>query len=90
MYTGYQEMYNDFNDFEVEITVPNNFAVWGTGELENAEDVLNEKYYNRYLKALTSDEVINIIDSFGSRITASIAVFGPRYFIALTISNRYS
>jgi len=63
MYTGYQEMYNDFNDFEVEITVPNSFAVWGTGELENAEDVLIEKYYNRYFKALTSDTVINIIDS---------------------------
>ena len=63
MYTGYQEMYNDFNDFEVEIIVPNNFAVWGTGQLKNAENVLTKKYYNRYLKALTSDEVIHIVDS---------------------------
>ncbi|MBT8381316.1 MAG: M1 family metallopeptidase [Ignavibacteria bacterium] len=62
-YTGYQEMYNDFSDFEVEINVPNNFAVWSTGELKNPEDVLTEKYLNRYLKAQTSDEVLNIVDS---------------------------
>jgi aminopeptidase N len=63
MYTGYQEMYNDFSDFEVEITVPNNFAVWSTGELRNPENVLTEKYLNRYSIAQTSDEVINIVDS---------------------------
>ena len=62
-YTGYQEMYNDFSDYEVEISVPNNFAVWSTGELRNPENVLTDKYLSRYLKAQTSDEVINIVDS---------------------------
>ncbi len=62
-YTGYQEMYNDFSDYEVEISVPNNFAVWSTGELRNPENVLTDKYLNRYLKAQTSDQVINIVDS---------------------------
>ena len=63
MYTGYQEMYNDFSDFNVEITVPNNFAVWSTGELSNPEKVLTEKYLERYLTAQYSDDIINIIDS---------------------------
>jgi hypothetical protein len=62
-YTGYQEMYNEFSDYEVEITVSNDFAVWATGELKNPEKVLNEKYLNRYINAQTSDEIIYIVDS---------------------------
>ncbi len=62
-YTGYQEMYNEFCDFEVNISVPNNFAVWATGKLKNPEQVLTKKYLNRYLDAQISDKVINIVDS---------------------------
>lgn len=60
-YHGYAEMYNEFNNFNVEITVPNNFGVWATGLLQNPSDILNEKYLERFDQAHISDEVINII-----------------------------
>ena len=61
-YTGLQEFYNDFNNYEVGITVPKDFLVWATGELENAGDVLTKSYYKKYIKALNSDEVISIVN----------------------------
>ena len=61
VYKGFAEMYNDFNNFEVEITVPQNFGVWATGMLKNPEQILAGKYLDRYKSALGSDEVVNII-----------------------------
>ena len=40
-YGGQEEFYNDFSNFDVSITLPNNFGVWATGELQNPEEVLN-------------------------------------------------
>ena len=60
-YSGQQEFYNDFSNFDVEITVPNSFAVWAAGILQNPEELLNEKYLERYNLAYQSDEVIRII-----------------------------
>jgi hypothetical protein len=61
VYTGFAEMYNDFNNYEVEITVPQNFGVWATGMLQNPEEILNREYLERYRSALKSDTVINIV-----------------------------
>ncbi|RPI71403.1 MAG: M1 family peptidase [Ignavibacteriales bacterium] len=60
-HTGEQEFYNDFSDYEVEITVPNNFGVWSTGTLQNPEEVLEDEYLIRYNKARNSDNIINIV-----------------------------
>ena len=60
-YVGEQEFYNDFCNYNVEISVPDNIAVWSTGTLQNPEEVLTEKYLERYKKALISDEIIHII-----------------------------
>ena len=62
-YSGSAEFYNDFGNFDVEITVPQNFVVWATGLLQNPEQVLNKKYADRYSAALSSDSIIHIIDS---------------------------
>lgn len=62
-YTGQQEFYNDFSNYDVEITVPNTFGVWATGKLQNPFDVLNDKYFNRYNNAQTSDDIIHIVDT---------------------------
>ncbi len=60
-HNGEQEFYNDFSNFDVEITVPNTAGVWGTGILQNPDEVLSSEYLNKYKKAWTSDEVINIV-----------------------------
>jgi hypothetical protein len=62
-YTGTAEFYNDYGDFEVSVTLPENYIVWATGVLKNPEKVLREKYLNRYRQALTSNDIIQIVDS---------------------------
>jgi hypothetical protein len=59
-YNGTQEMYNDFSDFEVSITVPDSFVVWATGELQNGEELLQPEVWANYQKAATTDEVIQM------------------------------
>ncbi len=60
-YTGGQEFYNDFCNYEVKIKVPRNFVVWATGRLQNVDEVLQNKFVKRYKKALTADEIIHVI-----------------------------
>ena len=60
-FTDAQEFYNDFNDYNVSITVPKNFLVWGTGDLQNASDLLQPAFLSKFNKSFTSDEVINVV-----------------------------
>jgi hypothetical protein len=62
-YSGTQEFYNDFGDFEVEITVPGDFIVWGTGLRQNMDEVLDDKYIERYEEASESDSIIHIVSA---------------------------
>ncbi|MBC7891285.1 MAG: hypothetical protein H7Y12_03655, partial [Sphingobacteriaceae bacterium] len=59
-YTGQQEFYNEFADYDVTINMPQGFQVWATGEWQNAKDVLNPAYYSRWEKAHSSAEVISV------------------------------
>jgi len=60
-YTGQHEFYNDFCSYDVEITVPNKFAVWATGILQNPQDVFTDEYLKRYKLANQSDKLVKII-----------------------------
>lgn len=60
-YMGFDEFYNDYGDFHVEITVPGDYLVWCTGDLTNAADVLNEKYIQLIQTASDSDRIIDVI-----------------------------
>ncbi|MBC8110910.1 MAG: M1 family metallopeptidase, partial [Verrucomicrobia bacterium] len=60
-YTGQQEFYNDFSNFDVEITMPNSHLVWATGVWQNPDEILKTEISDRYRKALNSDEVIKIV-----------------------------
>ena len=62
-YSGIAEFYNDFGNFDVAITVPQHFVVWGTGTLLNAAQVLNTRYSHRFLNASNTDNIVHIIDS---------------------------
>ncbi len=59
-FTDQQEFYSDFNDYDVSVTVPPNFIVWGTGTLLNAESVLMPETAQRFRASLTSDETVHV------------------------------
>jgi len=61
-YAGAVEFYNDINNYEVDITAPQNFIVWGTGLYENLDEVLKPHLVERYKEAWESDGLIRIIN----------------------------
>lgn len=68
------EFYSDFNDYTVNITVPNNYIVWGTGTLQKPETVLQPEYLKRFKESLTSDKTIRIAtkeDLASRKVTAN-------------------
>ncbi len=60
-FEGIVEFYNDFNNYDVKITVPDGYAVWATGHLENESEVFTPEIVRRLQKVRKSDEVINVI-----------------------------
>jgi hypothetical protein len=60
-YLGMVEFYNDFNNYDVKITVPEKHMVWATGDLQNADKILKPAILERYTKAIDSDDVTQII-----------------------------
>lgn len=70
------EFYSDFNDYSVNLTVPKNYIVWGTGTLLNPNAVLQPTYLQRYQQSLNSDEIIHVVtqqDLQAKNITAQNA-----------------
>ncbi|NJD21798.1 MAG: M1 family metallopeptidase [Melioribacter sp.] len=61
-YTGQVETYNDFSNYDVELTVPKNFLVWATGVLINPREVLSTEVYKKYKNAYDSQEIVRIVD----------------------------
>jgi len=75
-YTGAEEFYNDFDQFNAEITVPGGYGVWATGDLKNASDVFQEQVVTRLNAAEKKDEVIDVItdqDLAAKRVTKNNA-----------------
>ncbi len=71
-FTDQQEFYSDFNDYTLNVTVPQNFVVWATGTLQNPG-----KYCNRICQtfpaSMKSDSTIHIAtlkDMQSNKVTA--------------------
>ncbi|MEP7168438.1 MAG: M1 family metallopeptidase, partial [Bacteroidota bacterium] len=62
-YLGNNESYFDFGNFNAEVTVPKNYVVWATGELQNATEVFREGIVQKINNAKISDKKIFVIDS---------------------------
>ena len=62
-YLGQGEFYLEYGTFDVEITVPRDFVVVATGELQNDAVVWTEEQRLRLSQALRSAETIAIIDA---------------------------
>ncbi|MBB6235729.1 hypothetical protein HDC90_000329 [Pedobacter sp. AK013] len=60
-YTGAEEFYNDFDQFNVSITVPGAYGVWATGDLKNPSEVFQNDIVSRMLSAEKNDAIIDVI-----------------------------
>lgn len=60
-YFGTTEFYNDFNDYSLEISVPEHFYVWATGDCENEEDVYPPHVLDRIRTARAVDTTVRIL-----------------------------
>lgn len=60
-FLGSGEFTLEFGDYDVRITVPSDHVVAATGELANAEQVLNPRQRERLAKARTADKPVFIV-----------------------------
>jgi len=54
------EFYSDFNDYVVNVNVPKNYIVWGTGTLQKPETLLQPAILKRYKESFITDQVIRV------------------------------
>ena len=62
-YRGTEEFYNDFCNFKASITVPKDYVVWATGDLQNEKQVFSKRIISRIYNAEHNDAIIYVIDS---------------------------
>ncbi|MFW5974672.1 MAG: M1 family metallopeptidase [Bacteroidota bacterium] len=60
-FTGSAEFYNDFNNFDVSITVPDDYLVWATGLLQDENKHFSGKILNRLRESREGDDVVHIL-----------------------------
>jgi Peptidase family M1 domain len=75
-HTGSLEFYNDFNDYNVNVTVPKDFMVWATGTLQNPSEVLQPDVADRLQQSMTGDSTVHVAamqDWAGKKVTAQNA-----------------
>lgn len=60
---GIQEFYNDFNNYQVSIEVPEGFYVWATGVLTNAKEVYSKSLLKKIDIACNTDKIVHIISN---------------------------
>ena len=57
---GRGEFYNNFNNYEVSVSVPKNYIVYATGVFRNPGEVLQPEILARFNNSMTSDKIIHI------------------------------
>ena len=67
-FTGNAEFYQDFANYNVDITAPEQWMVGSTGRLTNGEEVLRDEIYQRLQAAHSSDSVMHVVteNDFGN------------------------
>ena len=62
-YMGLGEFYCDYGDYDYYITAPAEMIIYGSGDLQNASEVLTAEEIKRLAAAANSDKTITIIGS---------------------------
>lgn len=62
-YNGTQEFYNDFGNFNVDISVPKDYVVWATGDRLNASENFSDTIIKKIKTASSSTKIIHVIDA---------------------------
>jgi hypothetical protein len=62
-YQGDGEFYMGFADYDVSVTVPEDWLVGATGTLQNGDSILSDSVQARLQRARRSDDVISVVDS---------------------------
>ncbi len=60
-YLGEGEFYLEYGDFDVELTVPRDLVVVGTGVLQNPGQVLTKTERDRLAEAMKTDKTVHVI-----------------------------
>ncbi len=73
-YLGQGEWYLEYGDFDLELTLPRDYIVVATGELQNPEEVLTQEQQRRLNEARRSETTIPIIgeDEAGDESTRPV------------------
>lgn len=61
-FSGSAEYYLDFNNYDVEITTPENYMLWATGDLQEPEKHYKKEILERLEKAINSNKVIHVVE----------------------------
>lgn len=61
VYDAATEFYHDYSDYEVSVTVPDNFTVWASVEATNPDEVYSATIRERLAQARNSTEPVNIL-----------------------------
>lgn len=73
-HTGKTETYADLADFNVRVTVPADYLVWGTGDQTNEKEVYSASMLNRINRSRESEDIVNLL-SLGD----NPAIFNPKH-----------
>lgn len=93
-----REFNNDFNDYDVSVTVPRDYVVWATGELQNPSDVLQPAVAAKLAASRTSDRLVTLAEAAdvrAGRVTARGDQLTWRWQatnvpdFAIAVSNQY-
>ncbi len=96
-FTDGKEFYSDFNDYNLTVNVPANYVVWATGDLQNADKVLQPDFLKKYNQSLKEDNLVHVAtkaDMDGKKVTLQqtnswLFISQNIPDVALTLSNHY-
>lgn len=63
LYSGLEETYNDWANYNVSITCPAPYLVWASGELQNEAEIYSGEILSRIAESRSGNEVVHIIST---------------------------